>query len=190
MPDRFACAGAPSASPEATGRDAPEPVALAARIRQAAEQVRDPEMPAVCIGDLGMVRSVRCDPDGQAEVVLRPTFVGCPALGAIEQEVRRQVGRLAGVQAVRVRWTLEPVWTVADVTEAGWRSLRASGIARPLPGGPACPYCGSRQSVLDNLFGPAACRSLHYCTACRNPFESIKAIGGLPTQAPRGEGDP
>lgn len=145
-------------------------------MRRALAEIKDPEMPAVSIDELGMVQGVECHPGGHVRVVLRPTFVGCPALGLIEQEVRRRLGALPGVGSVEVRWTVEPAWGSGAISEQGWVRLRQMGIARPEPGGPSCPYCGSRETVEENLFGPTACRSLYYCTACRNPFEAIKPL--------------
>ena len=146
------------------------------RVQEALKAIPDPEMPAVSIADLGMVRGVDYTPGGRVRVMLTPTFLGCPALGLIEQHVRDWVAQLPGVASVEVEWTLEPAWRTEDISEEGWARLRAAGIARPHPEGPACPYCGRRETVLENLFGPTSCRSLYYCKACRNPFELIKPL--------------
>ena len=162
-----------------------EPLPDVATIRAALADVPDPELPMVSVVDLGMVERVEVDRAG-IHVELLPTFVGCPALdlirGAVEDRLRAY-GRPLDVQfAYRVPWTSD------RITEAGRQKLHASGFAPP---GPAareapvllqlsavvpCPHCGSRRTVLENLFGPTQCRAIYHCTACRQPFEHFKPI--------------
>ncbi len=152
-----------------------------ARARELLAAVMDPEIPALSIVDLGMLRDVRAD--GPALVVeLLPTFAGCPALSLIEAEVRDALAPLA---PVRVAFVYDEPWTSARITAAGRESLRAAGFAPPPPGDlvqiavlPAavCPYCGSADTRRDSLFGPTACRAIHYCHACRQPFEQFKLV--------------
>jgi ring-1,2-phenylacetyl-CoA epoxidase subunit PaaD len=133
--------------------------------------VADPEIPAVSIVDLGMVEDVRVDDDA-IRIELLPTFVGCPALEAIRLAV---VERLAAFdRPVEVEFGFRVPWTTDRITSEGRDRLRASGFAPPDEA--TCPYCGSANVMLDNLFGPTQCRSMRYCRACRQPFESFKSV--------------
>ncbi len=143
----------------------------ASDVRAALAEVPDPEIPVVSVVDLGMVESVEVAPD-RIRVELLPTFVGCPALDAIRDAV---VGRLdAFGRPVEVEFGFRVPWGSERITPAGRDKLRRSGFAPP--GEKACPWCGSADVALDNLFGPTQCRSLHYCRSCRQPFEGFKTI--------------
>ena len=140
-------------------------------VRSALDDVPDPELPVVSVVDLGMVESVEVEPDA-IRVGLLPTFIGCPALDVIREAV---VGRLSAFgRPVLVEFGYRVPWTSDRITPAGRDKLRASGFAPP--GEASCPYCGSANVALDNLFGPTQCRSLRYCRSCRQPFESFKVI--------------
>ncbi len=143
-------------------------------VRAALAEVPDPEIPVVSVVDLGMVESVEVAPDA-IRVELLPTFVGCPALDVIREAVEQ---RLAGFgRAVGVSFGYRVPWTSDRITAVGRERLRAAGFAPPDdPAAMRCPYCGSGEVALDNLFGPTQCRSLHYCRACRQPFESFKPV--------------
>jgi ring-1,2-phenylacetyl-CoA epoxidase subunit PaaD len=154
-------------------------------IRAALAEVHDPEIPLVSIVDLGMVERVEIGPDA-IRVELLPTFVGCPALDMIRSSVEE---RLAGFgRSLEVRFVHRVPWTSDRITPEGRERLRASGFAPPQPGGAelpvlvqlatpvACPHCRSNRTVLENAFGPAQCRAIHYCTACRQPFEAFKPV--------------
>jgi ring-1,2-phenylacetyl-CoA epoxidase subunit PaaD len=155
-------------------------------VRAALAEVNDPEVPAISIVDLGIVHHVEVA-DDRIRVELLPTFVGCPALEVIRQAVRERLSAVApGVEA-QVAFTFAEPWTTDRITASGREALRASGLGPPIAGrGPAgaidvqaavpCPYCGSRRTVLENAFGPTACRSIRYCTSCRQPFEQIKTV--------------
>ena len=144
--------------------------------------VDDPELPHVTIGDLGMVRGV--DVDGQvAHVRITPTYTGCPATEQIRDDIEAAV-RAAGYEA-DVEFVMAPAWSTDDISAEGRAKLHAAGIAPPAPAadGPVavslpvtCPHCGSRRTRLTSAFGATACKSLHACDACRQPFESFKAI--------------
>lgn len=161
--------------------------ATAERLRQALQDVVDPEIPAVSVLEMGMVHGVEIDADGHVTVEILPTFSGCPALAVIGEHVRERLSREPGVGSVEVRFVHDPPWSTDRITEAGREKLRDFGIAPASPsrGRPlavlatervACPYCGSTHTVRDNLFGPTPCRSLYRCLACRNPFERFKAL--------------
>jgi ring-1,2-phenylacetyl-CoA epoxidase subunit PaaD len=134
-------------------------------------EVTDPEIPAVSVVDLGMVRSVEVDGE-RLRVELLPTFVGCPALELIRRAV---AARLAGMAPeVQVEMTFAEPWTSERITADGRRKLRESGFAPP--GSATCPWCGSRDTALENPFGPTRCRAIFWCNRCRQPFEQFKAI--------------
>jgi ring-1,2-phenylacetyl-CoA epoxidase subunit PaaD len=134
-------------------------------------EVTDPEIPVVSVVDLGMVRSVELDGE-RLRVELLPTFVGCPALELIRAAV---AARLAGMAPeVQVEMTFAEPWTSERITADGRRRLRESGFAPP--GSATCPWCGSRDTALENPFGPTRCRAIFWCNHCRQPFEQFKAI--------------
>ena len=156
------------------------------RVRQALAGVKDPEIPACSIVDLGMVEDVRVTDDG-IDVDLLPTFVGCPAKDVIGEDVQAAVRDVSGDRDVRVRFVFDPPWTTDRITEEGRAHLREYGISPhweqpsgpvivPLmrSGGVTCPYCGSTATVLESSWGPTPCRAVHYCRECRNPFEGFK----------------
>jgi ring-1,2-phenylacetyl-CoA epoxidase subunit PaaD len=147
-----------------------------AAVRAALADVPDPELPIVSVVDLGMVHRVAVDGD-RIRVELLPTFVGCPALEAIRSAVESRLAVFG--RPVDVAFTFAAPWTTARISADGLERLRGAGIAPPLPiGGQAqCPWCGSTDVALDNLFGPTQCRSLWYCRACRQPFEGFKDLG-------------
>lgn len=143
-------------------------------VRSVLATVHDPEIPTVSIVDLGLVHKVRIAPDRIA-VELLPTFVACPALEVIREAVVDALsvfGRPADVS-----FTFAVPWTTERLTTDGAAGLRAAGIAPPSGAKDVrCPYCGSDRVAMDNLFGPTLCRSLFYCRACRQPFESFKVV--------------
>ena len=151
---------------------------------EALAEVPDPEIPVVSVVDLGLVHTVELDGE-LLRVELLPTFVGCPAL----ELIRRSVGdRLAGMAPrVEVEMTFAVPWTSDRITPDGRRKLRQSGFAPPGPSRPlfatipmrptaACPWCGSADTTLENLFGPTLCRTVFWCNRCRQPFEQFKAV--------------
>ena len=153
--------------------------------------VHDPEIPTISVVDLGVVRSVEAEP-GRVRVELLPTFVGCPAIEVMRSAVAERLRDFAA--DVRVEISFAEPWTSERITPEGRRRLRASGFAPParraesvardgralpmLPFLPVaeCPYCGSRNTTLENAFGPTACRAIYHCTDCRQPFEQFKEV--------------
>jgi ring-1,2-phenylacetyl-CoA epoxidase subunit PaaD len=151
-------------------------------------EVPDPEIPAVSVVELGMVRQVEVG-DGRVRVELLPTFLGCPALDLIRQTVAERLERLAPV--VEVEATFAEPWTSDRITPEGRRKLLESGFAPPhartsgeqplfatiaVRPAAACPYCGSPNTTMENAFGPTLCRAIFYCNACRQPFEQFKTV--------------
>jgi ring-1,2-phenylacetyl-CoA epoxidase subunit PaaD len=157
---------------------------------EALAEVPDPEIPVVSVVDLGLVHTVELDGE-RLRVELLPTFVGCPALELIRRSV---ADRLAGMAPrVEVEMTFAVPWTSDRITPDGRRKLRQSGFAPPAPAAVAgdarplfatiamrptatCPWCGSADTALENLFGPTLCRTLFWCNRCRQPFEQFKAV--------------
>jgi len=152
-------------------------VTMEALVRDTLAGVMDPEIPVCSITDLGIVERVAVTEDVIA-VTLLPTFSGCPALDAIRTDVERALIPIADGRAVEVRYVFDPPWTTDRITAAGREALRSFGISPPgqrmLELKVRCPNCGSLETVLESEFGPTPCRSIRYCTACRNPFEGFK----------------
>jgi ring-1,2-phenylacetyl-CoA epoxidase subunit PaaD len=145
-----------------------------AAVRLALRDVADPEIPVVSVLDLGMVERVDVADDA-IHVELLPTFVGCPAVDVIKAAVADRLSVFG--RPVVVETTFRVPWTSDRITASGKRKLRASGFAPPTADSAVrCPYCGSADVALDNLFGPTQCRSLRYCRACRQPFEQFKTV--------------
>ena len=165
----------------------------ATRIEQAwavLETVLDPEVPALSLCDLGIVRDV-VDSGAGLTVVLTPTYSGCPATEVIRQSVVDALTE-AGFGPVSIEMRRAPAWTTDWISDDGRRKLRAYGIAPPGPvdagqGAPirvigrrsdaiACPRCNSLMTERLSAFGSTACKSLYRCVTCREPFEHFKPI--------------
>jgi ring-1,2-phenylacetyl-CoA epoxidase subunit PaaD len=153
---------------------------------EALAEIPDPEIPVISLVDLGVVKDVEID-DGRVVIEFTPTFLGCPALEPMRQAMERKVEELGATPEVRV--VLDDSWSSDRITAAGREKLRAAGFAPPAPrptgklelvqlqtGAFRCPYCGSTETRLENLFGPTPCRSIRYCDSCRQPFEQFKTL--------------
>ena len=153
--------------------------------------VLDPEVPAISVTDLGIVRDVIAHADG-LEVIVTPTYSGCPATEVISQSISDAIVA-AGLGPARVTQRRAPAWTTDWITPQGREKLRAYGIAPPgscaseataanvsrirlMARNVACPRCGSAQTERLSAFGSTACKSLYRCVACREPFEYFKPI--------------
>jgi ring-1,2-phenylacetyl-CoA epoxidase subunit PaaD len=148
-------------------------------------EIPDPEIPVISLVELGVVKGVAVE-DGGVQIDFTPTFLGCPALEPMQRAMEEKVAGLGARAEVRV--VLDDSWSTDDITPAGREKLRAAGLAPPAPRSAAklelvqlqrgfrCPYCGSTDTKLENLFGPTPCRSIRYCNACRQPFEQFKTI--------------
>jgi ring-1,2-phenylacetyl-CoA epoxidase subunit PaaD len=149
----------------------------------------DPEVPAISLVDLGIVRDVSVRDDGRVQVVLTPTYSGCPATEVIERSVREALED-AGLGPVDVVLQRAPAWTTDWISDEGRAKLRAYGIAPPGRCGDAteqpirflaapavdCPRCGSSRAQRLSAFGSTACKSLYRCLACAEPFEHFKPL--------------
>ena len=161
-------------------------VLTAEQVWDALREIEDPEIPVISIVDLGVVRDVQVE-NGTVHVGLTPTFLGCPALEVMRSQMAAKITELGAEPDVQV--IRDDAWSSDRITPEGREKLRAAGFAPPAPrasGAPTlvelqsavfrCPYCGSTDTKLENLFGPTPCRSVRYCTACRQPFEQFKTI--------------
>ena len=151
------------------------------------EQVPDPEIPVVSIRELGILREIN-EHHGVIEVVITPTYSGCPAMGQIEDDVRSALAQ-AGI-TVTIVTRLAPAWTTDWITDTAKARLRDYGIAPPhttqshgqvVRFGPtrradaiACPQCGSCNTTETSHFGSTACKALYKCLDCREPFDYFK----------------
>ena len=144
------------------------------------EEIPDPEIPVISLVDLGVIRSVDVQ-NGRVHVEFTPTFLGCPALEVMKRALEAKVRELGAEPDVEV--VNDDSWGTDKITAAGREKLRAAGFAPPAPRlvqlqsvVHKCPYCGSTDTTLENLFGPTPCRSLRYCNGCSQPFEQFKTI--------------
>ena len=144
------------------------------------------EIPVISLVDLGVIRSVEIQ-DSRVSVEFTPTFLGCPALEVMRVAMEAKIVELGAEPDVEV--VRDDSWSADRISPAGREKLRAAGFAPPAlrdAGRPTlvqlqsrthrCPYCGSAETRLENIFGPTPCRSLRYCHTCRQPFEQFKTI--------------
>jgi ring-1,2-phenylacetyl-CoA epoxidase subunit PaaD len=149
-------------------------------------EIPDPEIPVISLVELGVIRQVEVE-GSRVRVEFTPTFLGCPALETMRDAMDARIRELGAEPDVRV--VVDDSWSTDRITPAGREKLREAGFAPPTPreasaptivqlqsGAFKCPYCGSTDTRLENLFGPTPCRSLRYCTSCRQPFEQFKTI--------------
>ena len=156
------------------------------RVWSALAEVEDPEIPVISLVDLGVIRRVEVD-GRRVRVEFTPTFLGCPALEVMRAQMTAKIEELGAHADVEV--IADDSWSTDRITAEGREKLRAAGFAPPAPreaGTPKlvqlmsavfrCPYCCSTETTLENTFGPTPCRSIRYCTSCRQPFEQFKTI--------------
>lgn len=150
-------------------------------------EVKDPEVPVLSIVELGIIRGVEIGEAG-VSVTVTPTYSGCPAMSVIEHDIEAAL-RAHGVEHVEIRTSFSPAWTTDWIPAEAREKLRAYGIAPPGPADhdapvaigrrrPAvrCPYCGSTDTQMRSEFGSTACKAIHVCRNCQQPFEEFKAI--------------
>jgi ring-1,2-phenylacetyl-CoA epoxidase subunit PaaD len=156
-----------------------------AAIWRALETVTDPEIPVISVVDMGIIADVRVE-DRRIAVDMTPTFVGCPALDVIRENIRLAVSAL-GEHEVEVNVVFDPPWSSDRITEEGRRKLKAFGLAPPVRACAGaslatsleqvpCPHCDSTHTEVESIFGPTLCRSIHYCRDCLQSFEHFKPV--------------
>ncbi len=150
------------------------------------EDVKDPEIPVLSLIDLGVITEVDVS-NGQVRVEMTPTFVGCPAMDYMRNEVVA-VLKAHGIDNPEVNVTLKKSWSSDHISEKGKAALKKFGLAPP-PGlqgviqdieileHAVCPRCNSTNTVMRSPFGPTLCRSLHFCNDCKEAFEQFKPLG-------------
>lgn len=160
---------------------------LEREVWDALQTVKDPEIPAVSVVEMGMIKDVSVT-DAKVRITVLPTFTGCPAVGIIKTDVAAAVAAVPGVANVEVDFSYTPPWTAERITELGRKKLKEFGLAPPtgtdpvlitdigLPVVAICPFCGSKDTHNDSAFGPTPCRAIYYCESCRNPFEQFKPV--------------
>ena len=152
----------------------------------ALDEIPDPEIPVISLVELGVIRAVTIDGE-RVRVELTPTFLGCPALEAMKRSLAETVAALGAEPEVAV--ITDDSWSTDRITTTGREKLREAGFAPPAPRAAGattlvqlqskafrCPYCGSTETRLENIFGPTPCRSIRWCESCRQPFEQFKTI--------------
>jgi ring-1,2-phenylacetyl-CoA epoxidase subunit PaaD len=152
----------------------------------ALEEIPDPEIPVISLVDLGVIRDVTVE-GSKVRIEFTPTFLGCPALEVMRDALAAKVVSLGGVPNVAV--IQDDSWSTDRITPAGREKLREAGFAPPAPRAAGattlvqlnskafrCPYCGSTETRLENIFGPTPCRSIRWCDGCRQSFEQFKTI--------------
>jgi len=160
-------------------------VGRAEQVWQILDEVMDPEVPVISVVDLGIVRDV-CNQGEQLEVVITPTYSGCPATRQIEDDIRAALDD-AGFETAKLETRLAPAWTSDWITQKGREALKDFGIAppvgkvskralfaieKPVP----CPHCNSIETSVVSEFGSTACKALWKCHGCREPFDYFKCI--------------
>lgn len=149
------------------------------------EEVSDPEVPVLSVIDLGIVREVKLRGQQSVEVVVTPTYSGCPAMDVIRMNIRLKLLE-NGFKNIQISTVLSPAWTTDWMSEAGKQKLTAYGIAPPpvkqqvcdarlfAEEAVACPRCGSYHTRRISEFGSTACKSLYQCSDCHEPFDYFK----------------
>jgi ring-1,2-phenylacetyl-CoA epoxidase subunit PaaD len=149
------------------------------------EEINDPEVPVLSIIDLGIVRDIKMNGE-ELEVIITPTYTGCPAMDMITATIRIQLATL-GFKKVKVTQVLSPAWTTEWMSEEGKRKLKEYGIAPPNPKQQVCdqklfaeaeavqcPHCNSYHTHRISEFGSTACKALYQCIDCKEPFDYFK----------------
>ncbi len=147
--------------------------------------VMDPEVPVLSVTDLGIVRDVKFNTD-EVEVVITPTYTGCPAMDMIAMNIRFALAE-QGYKKIKITTVLSPAWTTDWMSEAGKRKLQEYGIAPPNPKQQVCndqlfaadeavqcPHCNSYHTHRISEFGSTACKALYQCDDCKEPFDYFK----------------
>lgn len=146
------------------------------QIEEILDEVKDPEIPVISIADLGILRDVKVNDDGFVEVVITPTYTGCPAMMEIERDINNALKK-EGINDFKITTVLSPAWSTDLMTEEGKARLKEYGIAPPNPSNEEdieCPNCGSHNTKLVSQFGSTACKSLFKCNDCLEPFDYFK----------------
>jgi ring-1,2-phenylacetyl-CoA epoxidase subunit PaaD len=156
------------------------------QVWDALAEIPDPEIPVISLVELGVIRDVEVE-DDRVHVDFTPTFLGCPAVEVMQTAMAERIRELGAEPEVHV--ITDDSWSTDRITPEGREPRGDAAAPPPTPrelGTPTlvqlqsnafrCPYCGSNETTLENIFGPTPCRSLRYCRSCRQPFEQFKTI--------------
>lgn len=149
------------------------------------EAVKDPEIPVISLVDLGVITNVEIIKGNEVKVTLTPTFIGCPALDYMVNDVKATLeGK--GIKTVNIEVSLKEPWNTNKISEKGRTALKEFGLAPPPQHGlivdidllehAECPNCNSTNTELKSPFGPTLCRSIHHCFDCKETFEQFKPV--------------
>lgn len=148
------------------------------------DEIKDPEIPVLSLVDLGVITRVDVE-GGNVAIEMTPTFVGCPALDIMKQEIEEKL-KEQGAEKVTIIVTFREPWSSDKITEKGKIALKKFGLAPPpdnrlfidleMLEHAACPRCEGTNTEVKNTFGPTLCRSIHYCHDCREAFEQFKPL--------------
>ena len=148
------------------------------------KEVKDPEIPVLSLVDLGVIRDIALE-SGNVRIEMTPTFVGCPALETMKEEIRKTL-REKGLEKIDIEVSFRKPWTSDLISDSGRQALKSFGLAPPPPSHlfteldvleyAVCPRCGNSNTELRNPFGPTLCRSIHYCNDCKEAFEQFKPV--------------
>lgn len=154
-------------------------------IKEWLDVVKDPEIPVLSLNDLGVITGIELNDDGHVTVNMTPTFAGCPAMDVMKSDVE-EVLKDKGISDFDVNLSFETQWNSNMITEKGRKALKDFGLAPPpkhdlivdidIIAEAKCPYCNSSNTEMKTPFGPALCRSMHYCNDCKQAFEQFKPL--------------
>lgn len=146
------------------------------------ETVYDPEIPALSVIDLGIIRDIQIH-DKEIEIIITPTYSGCPAMDVISMNIRMAFIK-EGLTPIKISQQLSPAWTTDWMTETGKQKLKSYGIAPPAAKifdetylenlVVECPLCHLQNTRLISQFGSTACKALYQCNDCKEPFDYFK----------------
>ena len=149
------------------------------------DEINDPEVPVLSVTDLGIIRDVIIHKD-ELEVIITPTYTGCPAMDMIATQIRIMLSTL-GFKKIKITQVLSPAWTTEWMSEEGKRKLKEYGIAPPnhkqqvcdqklfaAAEAVQCPHCNSYHTHRISEFGSTACKALYQCDDCKEPFDYFK----------------
>ncbi len=158
-------------------------------IWKALEEVKDPEIPAISVVDLGMITNVSVDDHKAVTVTMTPTFAACPAIEVLQQSIKKQIQdniKQLGINKVDVQVNYDIQWDSNRITEKGKKILKKFGLAPPpshagdieagMLQNVECPFCDSTNTSLKSTFGSTLCRAIHFCNNCKQSFEQFKPV--------------
>lgn len=145
-------------------------------------EIPDPEIPVITIKELGILRGIDFKNNNYI-VTITPTYTACPAMGLIESQIKEKLHNI-GIDNIEVKLTYQPAWTTDWMSEYAKTKLKNYGISPPMHSACSklnnslvnvvCPYCGSKNTEVISRFGSTACKALHKCNNCNEPFEYFK----------------